>query len=163
TRNKRFSFLTGVRNKSNRNLLSSQPVTGVYLPAASDVQALIKYRLSEKLDVELLGIYNTSRFEYFPESVQKTSSVFSPFYTANLGIDIYFEGQEKDRYQTALAGLTLKHNISNRLNLQWMAGYFYNREKENFDIGSAYLFGDRDFDRNSATFGQIINPLAAGY
>jgi len=34
---------------------------------------------------------------------------------------------------------------------------------KNFDIAGAYLFGDRDFDNSSSTFGQIINPLGAGY
>src|SRR6185436_14125630 len=33
----------------------------------------------------------------------------------------------------------------------------------NFDIAGAYLFGDRDFDKTSSTFGQIVNPLGAGY
>ena len=37
------------------------------------------------------------------------------------------------------------------------------KEKENRDIGGAYLFGDRDFDNASPTFGQITNPLGAGY
>ncbi len=44
-----------------------------------------------------------------------------------------------------------------------MLSRFSNKENENFDIAGAYLFGDRDFDRSSSTFGQIINPLGAGY
>ena len=44
-----------------------------------------------------------------------------------------------------------------------MLSRFQNKEKENFDIAGAYLFGDRDFDNNSSSFGQIVNPLGAGY
>ena len=44
-----------------------------------------------------------------------------------------------------------------------MLSRFENKENENFDIAAAYLFGDRDFDRSSSTFGQITNPLGAGY
>src|SRR5690606_3514887 len=40
---------------------------------------------------------------------------------------------------------------------------FVNNEKENFDISGAYLFGDRDFDNTSSSFGLIINPLGAGF
>jgi hypothetical protein len=43
-----------------------------------------------------------------------------------------------------------------------MLSRFNNNEKENIDITGAYLFGDRDFDKNSASFGLISNPLGAG-
>ena len=44
-----------------------------------------------------------------------------------------------------------------------MVSRFQNKENENFDIAGSYLFGDRDFDRTSSTYGQIVNPLGAGY
>lgn len=156
------SFLAGARNKSNRNLLSNQPTQGSYLPSASDAQAYITYKPSDKWQLELLGILSVSRFTYLPESVKKTSSVFSPLYTANIGLDTYFEGQEKDSYTTSMIGATLSYSPVKKLKLKWMLSRFSDREKENYDITGAYLFGDRDFDNNSSTFGQIINPLGAG-
>lgn len=162
SKNGKLSYLTGVRNKSNRNLLSSQPTTGAYIPSASDAQGFFTYKLSSTLQVELLGILSTSRFTYFPESVKKTSSVFSPFFTANLGLDVYFEGQEKDSYTTSLIGLSVLQSIHKKTKLKWMLSRFKNSEKENFDIAGSYLFGDRDFDNASPTFGQITNPLGAG-
>lgn len=113
--------------------------------------------------MELLGIYSTSRFTFFPESVKKTTSVFSPLFTANLGLDVYFEGQEKDRYNTSMIGATLSHSPTRSLKLKWMLSRFSDDEKENFDIAGAYVFGDRDFDNSSGTFGEIVNPLGAGY
>jgi len=44
-----------------------------------------------------------------------------------------------------------------------MLSRFSNSEREKFDIAGAYLLGDRDFENNSSTFGQIVNPLGAGY
>jgi hypothetical protein len=35
---KKFTYLVGVRNRSNRNLLSSQETQGVYVPSSSDLQ-----------------------------------------------------------------------------------------------------------------------------
>ena len=46
SRNKRLSYIVGVRNRSNENLLSSQPTQGAYVPSSSDVQALLNYRFS---------------------------------------------------------------------------------------------------------------------
>ncbi|MEO6668228.1 MAG: TonB-dependent receptor, partial [Ferruginibacter sp.] len=113
--------------------------------------------------VELLGILSSSRFKYIPESVKKTSSVFSPLFTSNIGLDIYFDGQEADNYTTSLIGVSIVNSPTKKLKLKWMFSRFKDDEKENFDIAGTYLFGDRDFDKSSSTFGQIINPLGAGY
>ena len=159
----RVSYLVGIRNRSNKNLLKSQETLGSYIPSSADMQALVTYKLSEKLQFEVLGTYSVTKFSLFPESAQKTTSVFSPLFTANLGLDIVFEGQEKDGYKTNLIGLSILHSPSKKLKLKWMVSRFQNKENENFDIAGTYLFGDRDFDNTSSTYGQIINPLGAGY
>ncbi|MFC4262006.1 carboxypeptidase-like regulatory domain-containing protein [Ferruginibacter yonginensis] len=163
TKNNRFNYLVGVRNKSNRNLLSSQPTRGAYIPSASDAQGLLSYKINNKLQLDVLGIYSVARFTFLPEAVKKTASVFSPFFTANIGLDVFFDGQEKDNYSSSLLGITLLQTVNKKTKLKWMVSSFKDVEKENVDIGGAYLFGDRDFDNASATFGQIINPLGAGY
>ena len=157
------TYLLGIRNKSNRNLLSSQETVGAYIPSSSDVQAFITYKVNEKLQLEFLGNYSVSKFTLYPQSAQKTTSVFSPLFTANLGLDIYFEGKEQDGYKTSLLGLSMLYNPTKKLKLKWMLSRFSNKENENFDIAGAYLFGDRNFDKSSSSFGQIINPLGAGY
>jgi CarboxypepD_reg-like domain/TonB-dependent Receptor Plug Domain len=162
SKNGKLSYLTAVRNKSNRNILSNQPTAGAYIPSVSDAQGFFTYKISDKLQIEILGIISASRFTYFPESVKKTSSVFSPFFTANLGLDVYFEGQEKDAYTTSLIGLSVLQTLNKKTKLKWMFSRFKDAEKENLDISAAYLFGDRDFDNASPTFGQITNPLGAG-
>jgi CarboxypepD_reg-like domain/TonB-dependent Receptor Plug Domain len=158
-----ITYLLGVRNKSNRNLLSAQQITGSYIPSSSDFQSYITYKINEKLQLEFLGNFSVTRFTFFPKSAQKTSSVFSPLFTQNLGLDIEFEGKEQDSYTTSLLGFSLLQNLSKKVKLKWMVSRFSNRENENFDIAAAYLFGDRDFDKTSSTFGQIVNPLGAGY
>ncbi len=159
----KVTYLAAVRNKNNRNLLNNQPTQGAYIPSASDAQAYITYELNKKWQLELLGIFSSSRFNFYPESVKKTSSVFSPLFTANLGLDIYFEGQEKDRYNTSMIGASIVHSPSKKLKLKWMVSRFKDDETENFDIAGAYIFGSRDFDNNSSTYGEIVNPLGAGY
>lgn len=159
----RLTYIIGVRNRSNSNLLSSQETKGAYIPGSNDVQAYITYRLNEKWALEALGNYSSTRFTLIPEDARKTSSVFSPLYTANIGLDIFFEGREKDGYKTNMIGLSAIHTPNKKLRLKWMLSRFQNKENENFDIAGAYLFGNRDFDNSSATYGQIINPLGAGY
>lgn len=158
----KVSYLVGVRNRSNRNLLSGQATKGNYIPSSSDIQALITYAPNTKWQYEIFANTSATKFTLFPEESKLSSSVFSPFYTANFGLDIYFEGQEKDQYSTNFLGLSATHQPKKNLRLKWMLSRFNNNEKENIDITGAYLFGDRDFDKSSSTYGLISNPLGAG-
>ena len=159
----KLTYLVGVRNKSNRNLLSSQQTQGSYIPSSTDIQGYLTYKLNEKWQLEILGNFSATKFTLIPQSAQKTTSVFSPLFTANLGLDIFFNGQEKDGYNTSLIGLTAVHQPNKKVQIKWMLSHFENKENENFDIGSTYLFGDRNFDNTSSTYGQIVNPLGAGF
>ncbi len=159
---KKLSYIAGVRNRSNRNLLSRQETQGSYVPSSADFQALINYEFNSKWSAEILGNISSTRFTLVPEFSQLTSSVFSPFFTSNLGVDIYFEGREKDAYTTGMAGISTTYQVNKKLKLKWLASRFENDEEENIDIAGAYLFGDRDFDKTSATFGAIVNPLGGG-
>ncbi|MEO5890228.1 MAG: TonB-dependent receptor [Ferruginibacter sp.] len=161
--NQKLTYLIGARNRSNRNLLSSQETKGAYIPSSTDIQGYLTYQVSEKLQLELLTNFSTTKFTLVPESAEKTSSVFSPLFTANLGLDIFFEGRERSAYKTGLIGISAIHQPNKKLRLKWMLSRFQNKENENFDIAGAYLFGDRDFDNTSSTFGQIVNPLGAGF
>jgi len=160
--NNRFTYLVGARNRSNRNLLSRQETQGNYVPASSDIQALLTYQLNPRWQAEFFGNYSQSKFSLNPEFSQLTTSVFSPFFTSNLGLDIYFSGQERDQYETQMTGISFTNQVSRKLKLKWMASRFVNDEQERIDIQGAYLFGDRDFDKNQPTFGLIVNPLGAG-
>ncbi len=162
SKNQKLTWLFGVRSKTNKNLLSSQEVKGNYVPSAADLQAFISYKISQKLQLDLLGIISGSKFTLVPESAQKSTAVFSPLFTANIGLDIFFEGQEKDNYNTNLIGLSLNQTVNNRVKLKWMASHYADNENENFDITGFYLFGERNFDKSSAAFGQITSPLGAG-
>lgn len=43
-----------------------------------------------------------------------------------------------------------------------MASRFEDKEQQSYDITGQYLFGERDFDKSSATYGEITSPLGAG-
>jgi hypothetical protein len=106
TKNNKFSYLVGARNRSNRNLLKSQETQGNYVPSSWDLQALLTYQINAKNSIELLGNISQTKFTLIPEYSQLTSSVFSPYFSANLGLDIYFQGREEDRYRTNMLGLS---------------------------------------------------------
>ena len=162
SKNKKFSWMVGARSKTSRSLLASQDTKGNYEPSSTDLQAFLTWQLSPRNHLEILGIASGSKFSLIPESAQKTSTVITPMFTANIGLDIFFEGQEKDSYQSNLVGVSLIQNINSQVKLKWLVSRYGDEEKEYFDITGAYLFGDRSFDKTKPEFGQIVNPLGAG-
>ncbi|MBS1599155.1 MAG: TonB-dependent receptor [Bacteroidetes bacterium] len=158
----KFTYLVGVRNRTNKNLFSSQDTKGNYIPSSSDIQALFTYQINQNNSLELLGTFSQTKFSLIPQFSQLTSSVFSPYFTANLGLDVFFSGQEQDRYYTDMVGLTWNQQVKKNLRLKWMISRFNDNENESYDITGNYLFGERNFDKGSADFGLITNPLGAG-
>jgi len=157
----KFTYLFGVRNRSNKSLLSSQETKGSYIPTSTDLQTLLTYQVNRKWQIEALANISRSKFTMVPEFSQMTSSVFSPIYSANIGIDTYFEGREEDRYVTNMFGVAATQQVNSKLRLKWMLSRFVDKESEKYDVSGAYLFGERDVDPSNSTFGQITNPLGA--
>jgi hypothetical protein len=162
SKNKKFSYIVGARNRSFTNILSSQETKGNYIPSSADVQGLFTYQLNQKNSLELFTVFSQTSFDLIPQSAQLSAAVFSPFFSADLGLDIFFSGQEKDKYKTGLVGLTWNQQPNKNLKLKWMVSSFSDIENQNYDITGDYLFGERDFDKSSPTFGQITNPLGTG-
>lgn len=162
SKNNKFTYLAGFRNRSNRNLVGSQETKGNYIPSSSDIQALVTYQHNDKWLFEVLANYSKSKFTLFPEESKLSSAVFSPFFSQNIAVDIAFKGQEKDAYQTNMIGLSATWQPRKNLRLKGMLSRFENDEAENIDITGAYLFGERNFDKSQASYGLIVNPLGAG-
>lgn len=158
----KLTYLIGVRNRSNRNLLSAQETKGNYIPSSADVQGLITYRLNNTWQFEAIGNYSLTRFTLIPEEAKLTSSVLSPLFSSNLGLDIYFQGKEKDRYTTSMIGFAATQQLNKKAKLKWLISRFENNEQELYDIWGVYLFGERSFDKSRSDFGSITNPLGAG-
>jgi len=104
SKNQRFSAITGVRYKTNEYLLGSLDVTGDYNPRFFDAQTFLSYRLADKWQIEALGYYSQNNYDFVP--VDRETS----FGTVNEAkkLTIYFEGQEKDKFQTGLGAVSLK-------------------------------------------------------
>lgn len=161
-KNNKVSYLIGLRNRTNQNLLSSQATKGNYVPSSADLQTLITWQAAPKWRLEALGNLSQTKFSLTPTESQITSAVFSPLYSQTLGLDIFFEGHEKDKYKTNFVGLTAINQPNKKLQLKWMLSYFNDNEEENIDITGAYLFGEREYDPNTGTAGAVVNPLGAG-
>ena len=161
-KNNKVTYVFGARNRTNRNLLSSQQTQGNYVPSSSDLQTLITYQPTDKWQLELLANLSGTKFTFFPMSSQLTTGVFTSLYSEDVGLNIDFSGQERDKYSTNFIGLSAIQKVSKNVKLKWMLSSFTDNELQNEDITGAYLFGNRDLTQGSSTYGLIVNPLGAG-
>jgi hypothetical protein len=154
----RFNYLVGARYRSNGYLLNSLPTKGSYNPVFADAQMLMNYNLNEKLTLSFLGHYSSNDFRFSPETSE------TDFGTANeaYSFRIYFDGQEKTRFQTMMGGLALKWQPSKRTKLDFYASAFNSDEREYFDIQGQYYINELETDPSKEEYGDSIAVLGVG-
>ncbi|QES90153.1 TonB-dependent receptor [Rhizosphaericola mali] len=144
SKNKKFTYLIGGRNRTNQNLVKSQATQGSYLPSSSDIQGYFTYDAGKNWQIDLLGNYSKTKFTFYPQSLQLATAVISPLYTSEINANFAFEGSEKDKYSTNFVGLTASKKVNNHLNLKWSLSHYGDRETQNSDITSVYSLSSSD-------------------
>ena len=130
----KFSQLHGLRLKKNNSLLSSLETRGEYDPLYFDYQTNITYRPTEKLSFNLLGNISLNHYNFKPAD-RETS-----FGTAQdtKQFKVYFDGEERDRFETYLASFTTTYNINRASNLEFSLAGFQSNELVSYDISGEY-------------------------
>ncbi len=155
----RLKYLFGLRHKSNQYLLGTLDTQGDYKPEFTDIQTLISYRLHPQWEMSFLGNYSRNQYLFVPE-VQRTR--FGTV-TEVRQFTVFFDGQETDRFLTALGALSLNYDPTPNHTLQLIGSVFQTDETENFDIKGRYLLERVETDFGSSDFGQPTGtPLGVG-
>jgi hypothetical protein len=112
----RFSQLHGVRYKSNASLLSSMETKGEYDPKYFDYQTFLTYKFSKRFKATFLGNIAINNYKFRPvnRSTNFGTSTDAKQFT------VYFDGQEKDRFETYFGALSLNYKHSYLLYLKYI-------------------------------------------
>jgi hypothetical protein len=154
----RIRYLFGARYKTNQYLLNSLETTGDYQPNFTDVQADIQYDLSPKLTLEAIGNYSGNTYQFIPEDRETTFGTIQ----TTLRLDVFFDGQEVDRYNNGMAGLSLNYRAAKNLNLKFLTSVYRDVEEETYDIIGQYFLGQVDNNFGSENFDQTLYFLGVG-
>ncbi|NVN95323.1 MAG: carboxypeptidase-like regulatory domain-containing protein [Bacteroidetes bacterium] len=156
--NSRLSYLIGARQKSNQYLLNSMQTKGEYRPSFTDIQTLLTYDFSEKLELSFLGNYARNIYNVVPENRE------TDFGTINqaLRLKIYFDGQELDRFETFFGALSLNYKPKSNINIKNTISAFQSYEEETFDIQGQYWLSQLEADFGKETFAQEAFNLGVG-
>lgn len=134
TSSKIFSQLHGIRYKQNSSLLGSLDDKGEYDPRFFDYQTSMNLKLGEKWSVSLLGNVAVNNYKFIPHN---RSTKFGTSTDAK-EFTVYFDGMEKDRFETYFGAATLMFRPSKKAEFALQAGGFFTNELVSYDISGEY-------------------------
>lgn len=155
---KRFSYLLGTRYKTNTYFLKSLDTKGNYKPRYFDIQGMLYYDVSEKVELSVLGYYSNNVFKLIPETRETSFGTLDEAYK----IKVYFDGHEVDRYQNWLSALTLTYRPIDKMRLRFIASVYQTNESETYDISGEYWIGRLETFQSSSEYGEITQLLGVG-
>ena len=158
SKTQRFTFLAGYRYKTTSYLLNTLETKGDYKPQFSDLQTLLTYQLSRKLEISFLGNYSSNKYQFIPRTRD------TEFGTKDLPLNlkIYYEGQELDQFDTYMGALTVNYQPVKGLSLKFTGSAFRTSEQETYDILGQYLINELDNTLGSDTYRDSILNVGIG-
>ncbi|MFH1297014.1 MAG: carboxypeptidase-like regulatory domain-containing protein [Bacteroidota bacterium] len=155
---KRFSYLLGGRYKTNSYLLKGLDTKGNYKPRYFDIQGMLYYDISDKMELSLLGYFSNNTFKLIPETRETSFGTIDEAYK----IRIYFDGHEVDRYRNWLTGLTLTYRPAENIKLRFISSAYQTNESETYDISGEYWIGKLESFQGSSEYGEVTELLGVG-
>lgn len=131
---KKFSQLHGVRFKKNSSLLSSMETKGEYDPSFFDYQTNLVLAASNKFKVSFLGNISVNNYKFKP--VNRTTNFGTS--TDAKQFTVYFDGQEKDRFETYFGALSLQWLPTKATTFTLLGSGYLTNELVTYDISGEY-------------------------
>ena len=158
SRDKKWSAVTGVRYRNNSLLVNSQETQTNFTPSFADIQTNINFQASAKWQWSFLGNISQNKYQYQPLTRQTNfGTIDNP-----MALTVFYEGQEKDKYDTYFGALKTTFNASDNFTLKFIGSIFHTLEQEYFDIFAQYRLGEVDSNIGSETFGDVAFTRGIG-
>ena len=152
SKNSKWSGLIGARYRDNSLFVNSQETETNFRPRFFDVQTNINFKPSPKWTFSFLGNISQNRYNYQPLTRQTNfGTIDEP-----IALQVFYEGQEKDKYETYFGALKTTCEVSDNFTLKFIGSAYHAIEQEYFDINAAYFLGEVDANIGSDTFGDVV-------
>ena len=151
SKNKKWSAITGIRYRDNSLFVNSQETQSNYHPTYTDVQTNVNFSPNKKWQFSFLGNASQNKYNYQPLTRQTNfGTIDEP-----IALQVFYEGQEKDKYQTLFGALKTTFVANENNNFRLIGSIYHTQEQEYFDIFAAYFLGEVDTNIGSETLGQV--------
>lgn len=158
SKNHLFRYNTGLRYKTTKYVLGTLDTEGNYDPRFFDFQTYLTYDFSEKFELSFLGNISNNVFDFIPKDRETSWGNLNEA----LKIMMYFEGQEKNKFQNMTGAITASYKKSKNLNMKFILSSYYAMEQETFDILSQYYLNELDKQLGSDNLGDSVANIGIG-
>lgn len=148
---KRFSQLHGFRYKRNSSLLGSLETKGEYDPQYFDYQTNLNYKMGEKWKLSFLGNISINNYRFTPQN-RNTSFGTS---TNAKQFTVYFDGHEKDKFETYFGALSLNYRHSKNTDMTLLASGYLTNELVAYDIHGEYWLDEAGTTGETGVGGEL--------
>ncbi len=147
----KLSAIVGVRYRDNSLFVNSKQIETNFRPRFTDVQGFLSYKQNEKLTLNFLGNFSINNYDYEPVTRRtRFGTVTEP-----LELNVFYDGQEQDKYLTSFGALSADYQVNDDLILTTTISTFNTQEEEYFDIAASYNLGEVDSNIGSESFGDV--------
>ncbi len=141
---KKFSWLNGIRYKTNSYLLGSLETKGEYRPSQLDYQTYLSYQPSKRWTIDIIGNINVNHYKFVPSDRETTFGTMENV----MGFKVYFDGQEKDLFRTYFGSIGITRHFTDKTSATLQASSFKTSEQEKYDIQGQYWLTQTETSEN---------------
>lgn len=132
--NQKFSMMNGLRYKTTKYLISGGDTKGEYRPDFIDYQNYTSWSPSKHWTLDFIGNISYNRYSFKPHTRVTSFGTMDNVRK----FTVYFDGQEKDLFNTYFASFGLTHKFNAKTSLQWLSSTYSTKEEETYDIQGQY-------------------------
>ena len=151
SKDSKFSGIVGARFRDNSLLVNARETETNLQPTFGDIQGFFTYRFSNKFHLSFLGNASINNYNYEPLSRQTNFGTLAD----PIALLIFYEGQERDTYQTLFGAFKGSYFVNEDLNLHLVASTYHTREEEYYDIFAQYRLGEVNANIGDEDFGEV--------
>lgn len=155
---RKFSQLHGVRYKRNSSLLSSMDEKGEYDPRFFDYQTFMTLKINPKWKASVLGNIAINDYRFIPRD--RTTNFGTS--TDAKRFKVYFDGQEKDRFETFFGTFNLSFKPHKSAEYTLLASGYLTNELVSYDISGEYWLDQAGTDGSAGNGGAVGGELGVG-
>ena len=151
SKNGRFNGIVGLRYRDNSLFINAKETETNFKPIFADVQTYLTYKFSNKFELGFLGNISVNDYSYEPLTRQTNFGTI----TDPVALLVFYEGQEKDRYDTYFGALKGTFVVSENYTGKLIGSVYQTQEQEHFDILAEYRLGEVNTDIGGEDLGEV--------
>ena len=151
SKDSKFSAIVGGRYRDNSLLVNARETETNVNPVFADLQGYFTYKFTNKFHLSFLGNASLNKYNFEPQTRQTNFGTLAD----PIALLVFYEGQEKDKYQTLFGAFKGTYFANDDLTLKLIVSTYHTTEEEYFDILGQYRLGEVNTNIGEEDLGEV--------